>query len=106
MLRFTLANMYFSMPLLACFAVRENSPLFSASMIELTKAPSSAAVANSLACDPLSGGGTDEEAAGGIANMRVVNAAKVLVWPVDLLSRTNFALDRQKASTCNCINNV
>ena len=55
---------------------RECSPLFSASMMELTK-PRKAANQDD---DPLSGGAggaEDEEEAGGIANMRVVNASKV-----------------------------
>lgn len=45
-------------------------------MMELTKAPKDSAAAVN---DPLSGEGAedDEEAAGGIANMRVVNASKV-----------------------------
>lgn len=57
----------------------EGSPLFSASMTELTKARPSAAAADALAGDPLSrGGGTDDEAVGGIANVRVINASKVI----------------------------
>lgn len=64
-------------------------------MTELTKARSSAAAANSLAGDPLSGGGTDEEAAGGIANMRVVNAAKV-IFLGSLVQNTIFTVDRLK----------
>lgn len=53
----------------------EKSPLFSASMVELTQPPRRA---NAGASDLLSsGGGEDEEAPGGIANMRVVNASKV-----------------------------
>ncbi|CAM9395424.1 unnamed protein product [Ectocarpus sp. 12 AP-2014] len=54
------------------------SPLFSASMAELTKPPRRASNQDD---DPLAGaggGGEDEEEAGGIANMRVVNASKVI----------------------------
>ncbi|CAM9868068.1 unnamed protein product, partial [Ectocarpus fasciculatus] len=54
------------------------SPLFSASMTELTKPPRRASNQDD---DPLAGGeggGEDEEEAGGIANMRVVNASKVI----------------------------
>lgn len=54
----------------------QRSPLFSASMAELTKPRKAASPSD----DPLSGatgGGEDEEEAGGIANMRVVNASKV-----------------------------
>lgn len=53
------------------------SPLFSASMTELTKPPRRASNQDD---DPLAGaegGGEDEEEAGGIANMRVINASKV-----------------------------
>lgn len=54
-----------------------NSPLFAASMMELTKPPRSAAAGRNK--DPLIGDGDDEEEApGGIANMRVVNASKVM----------------------------
>lgn len=56
---------------------RQRSPLFSASMMELTKPPK---VATNKDEDPLSGpggAGGDEEEAGGIVNMRVVNASKV-----------------------------
>ena len=45
-------------------------------MMELTKPPKNPA---GRSVDPLSGGGDDEEEApGGIANMRVVNASKVM----------------------------
>lgn len=51
------------------------SPLFTAAMMELTKLPKRAKTPGG---DPLSGAeGEDEEAQGGIANMRVVNASKV-----------------------------
>ncbi|CAN0122777.1 unnamed protein product, partial [Ectocarpus sp. 4 AP-2014] len=54
------------------------SPLFSASMAKLTKPPRRVSNQDD---DPLAGaggGGEDEEEAGGIANMRVVNASKVI----------------------------
>lgn len=56
----------------------EISPLFSASMMELTKQPKDAAL---LASDPMSGGGgEDTDSPGGIANTRVVNASKVMIY--------------------------
>lgn len=59
-------------------------------MMELTKPPKRAVNQDD---DPLSGGGgggeEDEEEAGGIANMRVVNASKVRGEILTLCARTS-----------------
>lgn len=57
--------------------LNQHSPLFSASMMELTK-PQRTAVQDDDPFSGVTGGGDDEEEAGGIANMRVVNASKVV----------------------------
>lgn len=53
-------------------------------MLELTKPQKAANPDNDDPLSGVTGGGEDEEEAGGISNMRVVNASKVVVHAVGI----------------------